>query len=70
MIVLTRCPVRVSFFGGGTDFPDYFEDHPGAVLGSAINQYCIPLFPPSRHVSVTTFACPIRNSSWCVQPMT
>ena len=40
MIVMTRCPVRVSFFGGGTDFPDYFQDHPGAVLGSAINQYC------------------------------
>lgn len=31
--------MRVSFFGGGTDYPDYFHRHPGAVVGMAINRY-------------------------------
>lgn len=34
-----RTPLRVSFFGGGTDYPEYFENHPGAVLGMAVNQH-------------------------------
>ncbi|MBB1093369.1 GHMP kinase [Rhodopseudomonas palustris] len=31
--------MRVSFFGGGTDYPAYFERHPGAVIGMAIDRY-------------------------------
>jgi D-glycero-alpha-D-manno-heptose-7-phosphate kinase len=31
--------LRVSFFGGGTDYPEYFERYPGAVVGMAINKY-------------------------------
>jgi D-glycero-alpha-D-manno-heptose-7-phosphate kinase len=38
-MILTRAPLRVSFFGGGTDYPDHFLQHGGAVLGSAIDQY-------------------------------
>jgi D-glycero-alpha-D-manno-heptose-7-phosphate kinase len=38
-MILTRAPLRVSFFGGGTDYPDHFLKHGGAVLGSAIDQY-------------------------------
>jgi D-glycero-alpha-D-manno-heptose-7-phosphate kinase len=38
-MIVTRAPLRVSFFGGGTDYPDYFLTHGGAVLGSAIDQY-------------------------------
>ena len=40
MLVLTRCPFRVSFFGGGSDLPGYFTNHGGAVLGAALNRYC------------------------------
>lgn len=29
----------MSFFGGGTDYPEYFSRHPGAVVGMAINRY-------------------------------
>jgi D-glycero-alpha-D-manno-heptose-7-phosphate kinase len=39
MLVTSRTPLRVSLFGGGTDYPEYFERHPGAVLGLAIDQY-------------------------------
>jgi D-glycero-alpha-D-manno-heptose-7-phosphate kinase len=38
-MILTRAPLRVSFFGGGTDYPAHFLKHGGAVLGSAIDQY-------------------------------
>jgi D-glycero-alpha-D-manno-heptose-7-phosphate kinase len=39
MLWITRTPLRVSLFGGGTDYPEYFHRHPGAVIGLAINQY-------------------------------
>lgn len=39
MLISTRTPLRVSFFGGGTDYPDYFSRHPGAVVGMAIDRY-------------------------------
>lgn len=38
-MIITRTPLRVSFFGGGTDFPDFFGKHGGAVLGTAIDKY-------------------------------
>lgn len=39
MLYTSRTPLRVSFFGGGTDYPEYFSRHPGAVIGMAINKY-------------------------------
>lgn len=40
-MVITRTPFRISFFGGGTDFPAYYrENGGGAVLSTAINKYC------------------------------
>lgn len=39
MMVVSRTPLRVSFFGGGTDYPEYFNRSPGAVLGMAIDKY-------------------------------
>jgi D-glycero-alpha-D-manno-heptose-7-phosphate kinase len=39
MTVVVRTPLRVSLFGGGTDYPGYFRREPGAVLGFAIDKY-------------------------------
>ena len=39
MLKISRTPLRVSLFGGGTDYPGYFEREPGAVLGFAIDKY-------------------------------
>ena len=39
MMVISRTPMRVSLFGGGTDYRNYFENHRGAVLGMAIDKY-------------------------------
>lgn len=38
-IIITQTPFRVSFFGGGTDFSDYFNEHGGSVIGTTINKY-------------------------------
>src|SRR5215468_9697008 len=38
-MLIVRSPVRISFGGGGTDLPAYFEQFGGAVLSTAINKY-------------------------------
>lgn len=38
-MLITRAPLRVSFFGGGTDYPEHFRQNGGAVLGAAIDRY-------------------------------
>jgi D-glycero-alpha-D-manno-heptose-7-phosphate kinase len=39
-MIISRTPFRVSFFGGGTDYPDWFREHGGAVLATTIDKYC------------------------------
>lgn len=39
-MIITRVPFRVSFFGGGTDIPVWFERFGGAVLSTTIDKYC------------------------------
>ena len=38
-MIITRTPFRVSFAGGGTDLPSFYESEPGAVLSTGINKY-------------------------------
>ncbi|HEY2875682.1 MAG TPA: galactokinase [Reyranella sp.] len=38
-MIITRTPLRVSFFGGGTDYPAWFQEHGGAVLATTIDKY-------------------------------
>jgi D-glycero-alpha-D-manno-heptose-7-phosphate kinase len=39
-MIISRTPFRVSFFGGGTDYPAWYREHGGAVLATAIDKYC------------------------------
>jgi len=39
-MIISRTPFRVSFFGGGTDYNSWFQDHNGAVLATTIDKYC------------------------------
>ncbi len=39
-MIISRTPFRVSFFGGGTDYPKWFQEHKGAVLATTIDKYC------------------------------
>ena len=46
---VSKTPLRVSFFGGGTDYPSYFKNKPSSVFGGAINKHvyttALPLAP-------------------------
>lgn len=39
-MIMSRTPFRVSFFGGGTDYPGWYLKHGGQVLSTAIDKYC------------------------------
>jgi D-glycero-alpha-D-manno-heptose-7-phosphate kinase len=39
-MVITSTPLRISFFGGGTDYPVWYREHGGAVLATTINKCC------------------------------
>ena len=45
-MIMSRTPFRVSMFGGGTDYPAWYREHGGAVLGTTINKYCYISFRP------------------------
>lgn len=39
-MVISRTPFRISFFGGGTDYPAWYKKNGGSVLATSINKYC------------------------------
>ena len=39
-MIISRTPFRVSFFGGGTDYPGWYKENKGAVLATTIDKYC------------------------------
>ena len=39
-MIISKTPFRISFFGGGTDFPDHFIENGGSVLSTSIDKYC------------------------------
>lgn len=39
-MIISRTPFRISFFGGGTDYPVWYQENGGAVLGTTIDKYC------------------------------
>src|SRR5689334_24667394 len=39
-MVITSTPLRISFFGGGTDYPVWYREHGGAVLSTSIDKSC------------------------------
>ena len=48
-MIISRTPFRISFFGGGTDYPRWYNEHEGRVLATSINKYCyitLRYFPP------------------------
>ena len=57
-MIITQVPFRISFFGGGTDFPAFFEKHGGKVISTSIDKYCYlnvrhlpPFFDYATHIT-------------------
>ena len=40
-MIITKTPFRMSFFGGGTDYPGYYKEHGGAVISTTFDKYCM-----------------------------
>lgn len=54
-MIISKTPYRISFFGGGTDYPDWYLNEGGSVLSTSIDKYCyiscrvLPPFFESRY---------------------
>jgi D-glycero-alpha-D-manno-heptose-7-phosphate kinase len=50
------CPVRISFAGGGTDLPEYYEEFGGCVIGSTINKFTYVIIHPRIDKTFQSFS--------------
>lgn len=51
-MIISRTPFRISFFGGGTDYPIWYKENEGSVISATINKYCfvtVRYLPPFFH---------------------
>lgn len=39
-MIISKTPFRMSFFGGGTDYPEFFRENGGSVLSTTFDKYC------------------------------
>ena len=39
-MIMTQTPFRMSFFGGGTDYPGFYNEHGGSVISTTFDKYC------------------------------
>lgn len=66
-MIISRTPFRISFFGGGTDYPVWYRENGGAVLGTTIDKYCyitcryLPPFFEHKHRVVYSQAELVRE---------
>ncbi|GAB2182054.1 GHMP kinase [Denitratisoma sp. agr-D3] len=73
-MIIVRTPFRISFFGGGTDYPAWYRAHGGAVLATTINKYCyiscryLPPFFDHKHRIVYSRIENVRDISEIEHP--
>ena len=66
-MIITRTPFRISFFGGGSDYPAWYREHGGAVISTSIDKFCyitcrlIPPFFEHKHRIVYSFIENVRE---------
>lgn len=67
-MIITSTPLRISFFGGGTDYPVWYREHGGSVLSTAINKRCYitvrnlpPFFEHHSRVSYSVVESVVKN---------
>ena len=49
-MIISKTPFRISFFGGGTDFPEYFNKNESLILGSTINKFIYISFQKKNNI--------------------
>jgi len=67
-MIITSTPLRISFFGGGTDYPVWYREHGGSVLSTTIDKSCFitcrwlpPFFEYHSRISYTKVENVIRH---------
>jgi D-glycero-alpha-D-manno-heptose-7-phosphate kinase len=66
MILIARAPVRISFGGGGTDLPAFYERHGGLVVSTAIRSYVYTILTPDKSNGVQIISADYR--ALCQRP--
>lgn len=63
-MIITQVPFRMSFFGGGTDFPQFYKEYGGKVISTSIDKYCYvsvrhlpPFFEYANNITYSTREC-------------
>ena len=73
-MIISRTPFRLSFFGGGTDYPAWYRREGGAVLSTTIDKYCyisvrwLPPFFSNKHRVVWSYVETIGTISEILHP--
>ena len=74
-MIISKTPFRISFFGGGTDYPVWYEEHGGAVLSTSIDKYCyitvryLPPFFEHKYRIVYSIVEGVKNISEIKHPV-
>jgi D-glycero-alpha-D-manno-heptose-7-phosphate kinase len=74
-VIISRTPYRISFFGGGTDYHTWYEEHGGAVLSTTINHYCylscrhLPPFFEHKHRVVWKITEEVKRTQYIQHPV-
>lgn len=74
-MIITKTPFRMSFFGGGTDMPAFFNEHGGAVISTTFDKYCyvnvrhLPPFMPYMTELVHSKIERVNNIDEIVHPL-
>ena len=73
-MIISRTPYRISFFGGGTDYPAWYMEQGGAVLSTTIDKYCyiscryLPPFFNIRHRIIWSYIEGVQTISEILHP--
>jgi D-glycero-alpha-D-manno-heptose-7-phosphate kinase len=74
-MIITHTPYRMSFFGGGTDYPAWYLKNGGAVLSTTIDKYCyiscrhLDHFFNHKHTIVWSYIEPTQSISEILHPV-
>ena len=74
-MIISQTPYRISLFGGGTDFEDYYKLYGGEVIGTAIDKYCyvtlrdLPPFFKHKHRFIWSKIEQVNNLNQVQHPM-
>jgi len=74
-MIISKTPYRISFFGGGTDYPVWYRENKGAVLSTTIDKYCyitlryLPPFFPHKHRIVYSKIEAVKNVNEILHPV-